>query len=62
MSEPTDGQDDSPNEEPWLMTRIDGEEARLLVYIEPIDDAEDAPTEESTPSPGPRPDSPGLAQ
>ena len=62
MSEPTDEHDDTPNDEPWLMTRIDGEEARLLVHIEPIDDAEDAPTEESTPALRPPPDSSGLAQ
>ena len=62
MSEPTDQHDDSGNDEPRLMTRIDGEEARLLVHIEPIDDAEDDPTEESTPALRPPPDSPGLAQ
>lgn len=29
--------DDEANEEPTLTTLIDGEEARLLVHIEPID-------------------------
>ena len=33
--------DDDPNDEPRLMTRIDGEAARLLVHIEPMEDAED---------------------
>ena len=31
--------DGGANEEPTLTTLIDGEEARLLVHIEPIDDA-----------------------
>ena len=62
MSEPTDEHDEYRNGEPWLMTRIDGEEARLLVHIEPIDEDEDAPTEEDSPAVEPPPDSPGLAQ
>ena len=40
MSEPTD---DRANE-PRLMTRIDGEEARLLVHIEPLEEAGDDAT------------------
>ncbi len=40
MSEPTE---DDPNE-PRLMIRIDGEEARLLVHIEPIEDADEDAT------------------
>ena len=32
--------DDEAYEEPMLTTLIDGEEARLLVHIEPIDDAD----------------------
>jgi hypothetical protein len=34
------GADEDPNYEPRLLTWIDGEEARLLVHIEPIDDDE----------------------
>jgi hypothetical protein len=53
MTEPTRGADDEPNDEPKLMTRIDGEEARLLVHIEPIEDTEaGAETEEDPPSMG----------
>ncbi len=42
--------DDDPKDEPRLMTSIDGDPARLLVYIEPIEDDEDCPTEESEPA------------
>ena len=59
MSEPTD---DDPNDEPRLMTRIDGEEARLLVHIEPIEEAEDGPEGTSGPAQASPPDSPGLAE
>ena len=51
-----------PNDELRLMTRIDGEEARLLVHIEPIEDAEDAPTETSGLAQAPAPDPSGLAE
>ena len=59
MSETTD---EDPNDEPRLMTRIDGEAARLLVHIEPIEDAEDCPTTTSAPAQAPPPDSAGLAE
>ncbi|HVL05615.1 MAG TPA: hypothetical protein VM388_06480 [Acidimicrobiales bacterium] len=58
MSEPTD---DDPNE-PRLMTRIDGEEARLLVHIEPIEEAGEDATEPCEPDEGDRPVPPGLAE
>jgi len=50
---------DDPKDEPRLMTSIAGEPARLLVHIEPIDDAEDHPTEAVEPAQGEPPDSPG---
>ena len=59
MSEPTD---DQPNDEPRLMTRIDGEEARLLVHIEPLEDADDDPEGTSGPAQASPPDSSGLAE
>jgi hypothetical protein len=59
MSETTD---DDRNEEPRLMTRIDGEAARLLVHIEPIEDADDAPTDPPPPAQAPPPDSSGFAE
>lgn len=62
MSETTDEHDGESNDEPRLMTRIDGEEARLLVHIVPIENAGDAPTETAGPAQGPPPDSPGLAE
>ena len=54
--------DDDPNDEPRLMTRIDGEAARLLVHIEPIEDAEDPATGTDGPAQAPPPDSSGLAE
>jgi len=59
MSETTD---DDPKDEPRLMTSIDGEPARLLVHIEPIDGPDDPPTEAGEPAPAPPPDRPGLAE
>jgi hypothetical protein len=59
MSETTD---DDPNDEPRLLTRIDGEAARLLVHIEPIEDAEDGPTDAGDPAQAPPPDSSGLTE
>ena len=59
MSETTD---DDPNDERRLMTRIDGEAARLLVHIEPIEDADDRPTEPGGPAQAPPSDSLGLAE
>ena len=59
MSETTG---DDPNDEPGLMTRIDGEPARLLVHIESIEEAEGRPTEASAPAQGPAPDPAGLAE
>jgi hypothetical protein len=59
MSQTTD---DDPNEEPRLLTRIDGEAARLLVHIEPIDDTEDRPTQPGQGTQAPPPDSSGLAE
>ena len=59
MSETTD---DDPKDEPRLMTSIDGEPARLLVHIEPIEGAEDDPTETTEPAQAPPPDSTGLAE
>lgn len=59
MSETTD---DDPKDEPRLMTSIDGEPARLLVHIEPIEDAEDRSTDADEPGQASPSDSPGLAQ
>ena len=58
MSKPTN---DDTNE-PRLMTRIDGEEVRLLVHIEPIEEAADGATEANEPDEGAPPGSPGLAE
>ena len=50
------------NDDLRLMTRIDGEDARLLVHIERLDeDAPDASLAEPPPEPSP-PDQPGLRQ
>jgi hypothetical protein len=54
--------DDDPNEEPRLMTPIDGRTARLLVHIEPIEDAEDRATGTGRPAQAPPGDSAGLAE
>ena len=54
--------DDDPNDEPRLMTGIEGEAARLLVHIEPIEDPGDCPTEPDGPAQAPPPDAPGLAE
>jgi hypothetical protein len=43
MTEANPGPDDDPNDEPKLMTTIDGQEARLLVHIEPIEDTDANP-------------------
>ena len=51
MTESNSGADELPNDEHKLMTRIDGEEARLLVHIEPIDDAGAGARTEEEPSP-----------
>ena len=59
MSETTG---DDANDEPRLMTRIDGVVARLLVHIEPTEDAEDPATEPGGPAQAPRRDSSGLAE
>jgi hypothetical protein len=59
MSETTG---DDANDELRLMTRIDGEAARLLVHIEPIEEGEDRPSETSQPAQPPPPDTPGLAE
>ena len=59
MSETTD---DDPNDEPRLMTSIDGEPARLLVHIELIEDADDRPTETGEPAQASPSDSPRLAE
>ncbi|HUR22973.1 MAG TPA: hypothetical protein VMZ73_03770 [Acidimicrobiales bacterium] len=53
---------DGPNDDPRLMTRIDGEVARLLVHIEPIEDAEDRPTVRGCRPQAPHHDSSGLAE
>lgn len=53
---------DEANDEPRLMTSIDGEAVRLLVHIEPIEDAEGGPTEGCGPAQAPPPDSSGLAE
>lgn len=58
MSQPTD----DPANEPRLMTDIDGEEARLLVHIEPIDPADEDATDRSAASEGEPGDHPGLAE
>jgi hypothetical protein len=58
MSEPAD---EGANE-PRLMTRIDGEEARLLVHIEPLEEAADDPTEANERDAGGPPSSAGLAE
>jgi hypothetical protein len=52
----TDTTDDEPYEEPRLMTRIDGEAARLLVHIEPIEDVESPAAEACRPAQGAPPD------
>jgi hypothetical protein len=54
--------DDGPNDELRLLTRIDGEAARLLVHIEPIEDDEDRATETCRPAQAPPRDSSGLAE
>jgi hypothetical protein len=59
MSETTG---DETNDEPRLMTRIDGEAARLLVHIEPIEDAEDRPTDASDRPEAPPSDTSGLTE
>lgn len=38
MSDGPPKQEPEDNDEPRLMTSIDGEEVRLLVHIEPLDD------------------------
>lgn len=38
MSDQPADQEPEDNDEPRLMTTIDGEEVRLLVHIEPLDD------------------------
>jgi hypothetical protein len=53
---------DEANEERRLMTRIDGEAARLLVHIEPIDDGDDRATDTDGPAHAPPRDSSGLAE
>lgn len=55
MSETTD---DDSKDEPRLMTSIDGEPARLLVHIEPIEDAEEESTGAGEPPQASAPDSP----
>ena len=68
MNPPTDDADDrrdrrsGPNEEPKLMTHIDGEEVRLLVHIEPIEEAGGGTTEPVEPDQESPPKPPGLAQ
>jgi hypothetical protein len=52
--------DDEANDERRLMTRIDGEAARLLVHIEPIEDGEDRATDAGGPAHAPPRDSSGL--
>jgi hypothetical protein len=54
--------DDDPNDELRLMTRIDGEAARLLVHIEPMEDTDDLATETGGPAQPPPQDSSGLAE
>jgi hypothetical protein len=51
MTERHRDSDDDPNDEPKLMTRIDGEEARLLVHIEPIEDTEPGARTDEAPPP-----------
>jgi hypothetical protein len=50
--------DDEANDEPRLMTSIDGAAARLLVHIEPIKDPEVRPTATAEPAQGDPPDDP----
>ena len=54
--------DDDRKDEPRLMTSIDGEPARLLVHIEPIDDSDHPPTGTYERPQAPEPDPPGLAE
>ena len=49
---------DDPKDEPRLMTSIDGEPARLLVHIEPIEDSDDPQTEAGEPAQAAPPESP----
>lgn len=53
---------DDANDDPRLMTTIDGEEVRLLVHIEPMDGTEPDPTVEGEPAHGGGADSPPLAE
>ena len=62
MSEMTETTGDDPNDEPRLMTCIDGESARLLVHIEPIENAGDGPVDTTDPEQASPPDLPGLVE
>ena len=62
MSESTETPGDDPKDELRLMTSIDGEPARLLVHIEPIEDAEDDPTGVDGPAQASPPSACGLAE
>jgi undecaprenyl-diphosphatase len=59
-SDESDPRDD--NDDPRLMTRIDGEDARLLVHIERIDEADPGASPGDPEFDPPSPDPPGLGQ
>ena len=61
MNDGPDERDDDGGE-PRLMSRIDGEEVRLLVHIEPIAGGVDDATDATEPAHAPRPESPGLTE
>ena len=54
--------DDDTKDEPRLMTSIDGEPARLLVHIEPLEESVGPPTEAGEQAQASAPDPPGLAE
>jgi hypothetical protein len=62
MSGSTETPDDDPKDDLRLMTSIDGEPARLLVHIEPIEDADDVPTSSDEPPQASPPSAEGLAE
>lgn len=62
MSKSTETTGDDPKDEPRLMTSIDGEPARLLVHIEPIEGTDDGSTGTGGPLQASPPSATGLAE
>ena len=54
--------DDEVNDEPGLTTRIDGEEVRLLVHIEPLDEGDGPPSDPAEPGHASRADPPASPE